>query len=90
MYDYLVNVQLQKGILYFEGLAYLKLIHSDINQLLIFEQLVLSDVFKPFWNYTILNPLKVCIKHDHKQDRQCAYNVTLRRVGVTTAAVEKQ
>jgi len=40
--------------------------------------------------YTILNPLKVGNKHDHKQDRQCAYNLTLRRVGLTTVVLEKQ
>jgi len=29
-------------------------------------------------------------EHVYVQDRQCTYNVTLRRVRVTTVAVEKQ
>jgi len=29
-------------------------------------------------------------KHTPTQDRQCTYNVTLRRVPATTVAVEKQ
>ena len=47
-------------------------------------QLSLYNHFFPLTHYNHANELQ------HPQDRQCTYNVTLRRVRATTVAVEKQ
>jgi len=39
-----------------------------------------------------IQPVKVCykLKYTEQQDRQCTYNVTMRRVRETVVSVEKQ
>ena len=57
--------------------------------MLLFERSTLQRLFKTYFKVPTVYDYHICyIKH--QQDRQCTYNVTLRRVHETAGAVEKQ